>query len=416
MANFQGLPPAVSPNAHPLGKRVALASPRMKCLGQKLALKLTLLVFATGLASPSSAEEARSSSAAAVSEMNLSLAELEIESSVKVETVKSLEAGTEILVHLPNGENIEIPVNLAGTDSLSPEEKEKAIEDAREILELTTNAILSDEFNGAMVVGTDQLANVLEASPDSVKALRHNWLKRAFQINPEMYRPMPKGLPFPDKFKRFISMSWQFIFVETVHAAIDYYKNIRSAPEFLEFGISVDLKIEPQIFIGKFNPTGKVKALRRSYGLALELGFNKVSRRLFLRTRLRRERGSGGLGLPAVKAELKVFQTDGTRSAQGGQSWYPVSPPVASFVLDRDHSGHYFAQGLTIGFNTGDLVPGSTLTNTFAHYQQTQDAVRLDVLPSLIHENLKKATRLILPRGPRTCTDLFADFALKTTP
>ena len=282
------------------------------------------------------------------------------------------------VVRFADGDSIESPIDWKAAEvdgvELRPEEKATSLEDAREILELTLNQVFSDDFNGEMT-SDGKTSEVLDATFEGVPLKRDNWLKRAFTINPELNKPLPKGMKTTAKMKRFAQNAWQFIFVETVHAGIDYVQRFKRAPKMIEFGFSTDIKVEPQIFIGKFNPTQKVKALRHSYGLALEISFNRQTKRLAIHTRLRREKGSGGLGLPSAKIEFKIFETDGTKGVQGGRSWYPVSPPLASFVFDRDHQGHYFAQGITFGLNTGDLIPGSTLTNTFADYQQVKDPV-----------------------------------------
>jgi hypothetical protein len=224
-----------------------------------------------------------------------------------------------------------------------------------------------------------------------------------------MQAGIPKDFTAFQKTKRALFIAWQFAWVETVHSGIRYYDNIKAAPKFVEFGVSVDVKVEPQVFIGKFNPTQKVKALRNSYALGFELSFDRKTKRVAIRTRLRREKGAGGLGLPAAKLELKMFETDGTHRVQGGQSWYPISPPFASFVLDRDHGGHYFAQGITFGANTGDLIPGSTLTNTFANYQQKENAIDFRRIPKHVENVIDHAvTSVLTPVRAPMCSSLFA--------
>jgi hypothetical protein len=221
---------------------------------------------------------------------------------------------------------------------------------------------------------------------------------------------MPKGLKASQKLVRLLQMTWQFVFVETIHAGINYYKDMRkTSPRFTEFGIALDFKLEPQVFIGKFNPGKNIKVMSRNYALFFEVSYSRTQHKVMVRTRYRREQGAGGLGLPGAKAELKVFQSDETRGAYKGKGWYPVSPPLLSFVLDS--SEHYFAQGITIGLNSGDLVPGSTLTNTFTQFVQTENDLRLVEAPKVVSDTfVNLANRAFQPNqvAPRKmCLHLF---------
>lgn len=342
---------------------------------------------------------------------------LQLDPDVRVESVTR--DGTDLeIVHLGNGQHIEIPVDAALKQGLKPEEFEGARENARLVYEGLVRALASNEFNGTMTIGQDSTAVVLDSTVDGVKVKRFSWFRAwlrqrlttgVMAMDPSLMKTVPEGLSVDRKFVRFLRVAWQFVLVETVHAGVDYWDRFWSAPKLVEFGLSVDVKVEPQVFIGKFNPTQKVRALRNSYALGLELSFDKSKKRFHIRSRLRREKGSGGLGMPAAKLEFKLFQTDGTHKAQGGQSWYPISPPVASFVLDRDFGGHYFAQGITFGVNSGDLIPGSTLTNTFATYAQKENAVDLRVIPQKVETLFDQAvTKALTPMRAPTCSALFA--------
>jgi|GEM_PF-6720654 len=333
---------------------------------------------------------------------------VQLDPQVRVESVTRDGQDLEV-VHLGNGQDVEIPVDSKVFANLNPGDAEAAKEEAREVYEIFVKGITSNEFSGVMDITPGDQAQVVRTSingqPKKRFPIFRAWLRQrittgAMAMNMDMYKPAPEGLKANEKLVRFLKLSWQFVLVETVHAAIDYYDQLKTSPRLVEFGVSIDFKIEPQIFIGKFNPTQKVKALRNSYALGFEFSFDKAKKRASFRTRLRREKGSGGLGLPAVKFEAKLFQTDGTHRVQGGKSWYPVSPPVASFVFDRDHGGHYFAQGLTFGFNTGDLIPGSTLTNTFADYQQKENVIKFSQIPKSLNETAHK----IFSHGPSTST------------
>jgi hypothetical protein len=335
---------------------------------------------------------------------------VEVETSIRVESMSQGEKQIEI-VTLPNGESFEIPVDLESSDvrsaHLTPEELIEARDQSREVLELTLRAIQSDEFNGEMVLGQSAEAVSLLPSVNGEVVKTINPFKRLFAFNHEVYQPMPSGMKLAPRMERFAQMAWQFIFVETLHAGINYYKQLRDArSRFNEYGLSFDLKVEPQIFIAKFNPTQRVKALRRNYAFSIEIAYSRTLHRVVLHTRLRREKGSGGLGLPALKAELKVFQSAGTKDAHGGESWYPVSPPLVSFVLDK--SKNYFAQGITFGFNTGDLIPFSTLTNTFTKYEQVQDPdLGLLQVPQMALGALDEAAHKVFHRRPNMCSQLF---------
>ncbi len=312
------------------------------------------------------------------------------------------------VVKLPNGDSFSLNAGTdqpAATDSgLTAGQIEESREAARETLELTLRAALSDDFNGLMDISPAGSAVV---EPEGIgQQERKNILKRMFAFNNDAYKPFPKNSSALARVKRFGQVVWQFVIVETLHAGADYYKAMKSAsPRFNEYGLAIDLKIEPQVFLAKFNPTSKVRALSRNYAFFLEISYSRATHRLRLTTRLRREKGAGGLGLPALKAELKVFETDGYQHAYKGKAWYPVSPPLVSFVLDS--SEHYFAQGITIGINSGDLIPGSTLTNTFTTFVQGQDSISVQDVPHRAGEALSKAALRFHPHGPMSCSMIF---------
>jgi hypothetical protein len=337
----------------------------------------------------------------------------QVNSEIKVES--SQRNGEELqLVYLPDGHFIEIPVDLNSFEisksGLTINQIAEAREESREVLELTLRGLLSDDFTTAIALDTTNEAVTLKPSKSKPDSKPINIFKKIFAYNHQLYSPAPKNLSAPLKLKRFVQTLWQFVFVETIHASANYYKEYKSvAPRFTEFGIALDLKVEPQIFIAKFNPTQKVKILSRSYAIFFEVAYSRTEKRLMLRSRFRKEKGAGGLGLPAIKGELKVFQSDGVKTAYRGKSWYPVSPPVASFVLDS--SQHYFAQGITIGVNTGDVIPGSTLANTFTEFVQSESRFEIEEVQQKTAETVNRVKKIVQPR-PRTsikmmCSELF---------
>lgn len=332
-----------------------------------------------------------------------------LDNNIRVESVQKNNGQYEV-VQLPDGSIVEIPITITPAQiyqsGFTFDQVEEVREQARETLELTLKGVLSEDFSGQIIVGNQEAA-VLK--PKGSKTL--NFFKKLFAYNNQAYEPIPKDLKPTQKLTSLVKMVWQFVFVETIHAGIDYYKQIkRVGPRFNEFGIAVDFKIEPQIFVGKFNPTQKFKVLSKSYALFFEVSYSRTLHRVMLRSRFRREKGSGGLGLPAVKAELKVFQSDGKDQAYKGKAWYPISPPLVSFVLDS--SEHYFAQGITVGLNTGDLVPGSTLTNTFTEFVQTENHIQLNDVPQQATDMVLRAANGILPQAQpvqiKMCSQLFS--------
>lgn len=333
-----------------------------------------------------------------------------IDSEIKVESAQR--NGEEFqLIYLPDGQVIEIPVNLNTPEivksGLSKTQISEAREEAREILELTLRGVLSEDFSSAIALDNTNEAIALKPLNTNSEKKPVNIFKRIFQYNHELYSPAPVNLAGTAKLKRIAQMIWQFVFVETIHAGANYYKQLKSvAPRFTEFGIAVDIKIEPQVFIAKFNPTQKVKILSRSYAIFFEIAYSRTEHRLMVRTRYRREKGAGGLGLPALKGELKIFQSDGTKTPYKGKSWYPVSPPIVSFVLDS--SNHYFAQGITIGINSGDVIPGSTLTNTFTQFVQGESHFHVEEVYQKATEIVARTTQRVRPRAAHMqCSQLF---------
>jgi hypothetical protein len=373
-----------------------------------LAVSITPVIWSSSARSDDAEASAGTSAGTPAADVSYSLEAVPVSDQIRVES-KTI-AGREVeVVTIAPGDSFTIPVDvmdpIVRDSGLTREEVSEAREQAREALELTLKGVLSDEFSGAMVVGEGG-AVTLRASQNGVRAKAANLFKRMFAFNHELYKPMPKDLSLGQKLKRFGQMAWQFIFVETIHAGADYYKNMRRySPRFNEFGLALDFKIEPQIFIAKFNPTQKFKATSRNWAFYLEISYSRALHKVRLHTRFRKEKGAGGLGLPAVKAELKFFETDGTHKPYKGKSWYPVSPPLLSFVLDS--SEHYFAQGITIGINSGDLVPGSTLTNTFNDFVQGQDTFRLVEVPKIASDALNKAAHKVIPHRPPVCSQIF---------
>ena len=322
------------------------------------------------------------------------LKSIPVNADIKVESTNK--NGQEIqIIYLPDGQQIIIPFEISPSDisksGITPEEVVKVREESREILELTLKGLLSDDFSSAIAV--DQTNEALTLKPEQLDKDKKpvNIFKKIFEYNHDLYQPSLAPLSSTAKLKRVIQQIWQFVFIETLYAAKNYYRQFKNiSPKFTEFGIAIDIKLEPQVFIAKFNPTQKVKILSRSYALFFELAYSRTEHRLMVRTRYRREKGSGGLGLPAIKGEFKIFQTDGTKSAYKGKSWYPVSPPVVSFVLDS--SKHYFAQGITIGINSGDIIPGSTLANTFTEFVQSESHFNIEDVYNRTSETIARTT------------------------
>jgi hypothetical protein len=340
------------------------------------------------------------------------ITQAQVSSEIRVESTQK--NGEELqLVYLPDGHFIEIPVDLNSNEitksGLNKNQVAEAREESRQIVELTLRGLESDDLNTAIALDATNEALTLKPAATSSEKKSLNIFKKLFVYNNQVYSPAPDNLSAPLKLKRFVQILWQFVFVETIHASANYYKEFKAvAPRFTEFGIALDLKVEPQIFIAKFNPTEKVKILSRSYAIFFEIAYSRTEKRLMIRSRLRKEKGAGGLGLPSLKGEFKIFQADGTKTAYRGKSWYPVSPPIASFVLD--YSQHYFAQGITIGVNSGDLIPGSTLTNTFTDFVQSETRFRIEDIQQKSINAVNRVKKNMHPSSEqrvKMCSQLF---------
>lgn len=335
----------------------------------------------------------------------------QLEQNIRVESAVINGKDVEVL-HLPDGQKIEIPVDLNSAEiiasGLSSEDVAIAREAAREQLELTLQAVYSDDFNGAMFVNAEGQAASLEPAKLSLRKRSANFLKKIYQEDKSLLQPLPEGAGAISRTTRFVRYAYQFVFAETIRAFISYGRDWwRAKSRLVEYGFSIDFKFEPQVFIAKFNPTNKYRALRRNYEFIYDISYNFSSHSLVVHRRLRREKGTGGLGMPAFKTEIKTYQSDGTNRPIRGKSWYPIAPPIASFVLDS--SEHYFAQGVSIGVNSGELIPGSTLTNTFTEFAQGTRVVTLESSQQDSTALLKRAAdafRNILNRFRQTCSAL----------
>lgn len=368
-----------------------------------------LLAAASILPSSSVAAPDDGTGAVTVAGETFSVGPAKVSSEITVES-KTIDGEAVEIVHLPDNESFTISAGIDAqalrASGLTDLQIAEIREDSREALELTMRGVLSPDFGGALVVGENGDAAAIQIKENGVNEKPVNLFKKLFAYNHSVYKAAPAGLSKLAHLKRFAQMVWQFVFIETIHAGIEYYKGFRGAvPRFNEFGIALDFKIEPQVFIAKFNPTAKIKSLSRNYAFFFEISYSRLHHRVMLTTRFRREKGAGGLGLPALKVEAKIFETDGFQQPFKGKAWYPISPPLVSFVLDS--SEHYFAQGVTIGVNSGDLVPGSTLTNTFTTFVQNQGSLSVSEVPTRTAQALTQAARLLLPARPAACQAIF---------
>lgn len=347
-------------------------------------------------------------------------AEVSKDITVTSETVNGVEVE---VIRLATGEAFVIPAAVEDASvvnsGLTAAEFAVAREEARDALEQTLRGVMSPDFNGEIVVSSEGAATVQAPASLDLKKTRFakvkSFLRHPLSATKTWFNGYVANYQVA-AFSREASVAkntltawrtfWKFFFIETVRAGIDYKRNmVRDSSRFTQYGFSVDLKIEPQVFLGKFNPTAKVKQLSHSFSLSLEISWNAKTKKVFLRKRFRREKGVGGLGLPAIKAEAKFFQSDDHEKSYKGKSWYPVSIPVVSFVLDS--SEHYYAQGLTVGLNGSDLIPLSFLTNTFTDFVQSQDSIEASEIPKMTSEALAKSPLRF--RAPRqmTCSALF---------
>lgn len=335
----------------------------------------------------------------------------QIEQNVRVESAVIDGKDFEVL-HLPDGEKVEIPVDLNSPEilasGLNAAQIAEVREASREQLQLTLQAILSDDFNGSMFVNSNGEAASLEPAKLSLRKRTLNLVRKVYREDKTLRQSLPEGSAATARMARFARYTYQFIFAETARALDNYLVDWWQAKSRLvEYGFAIDFKFEPQVFISKFAPFAKVRSMRKNYEFIYDISYNFSTHSLVVHRRLRREKGTGGLGLPAFKTEIKTYQSDGTNRPIRGKSWYPIAPPIASFVFDS--SEHYFAQGVSFGVNSGELIPGSTLTNTFTDFAQGTRVVTLDTpqkQSSAFFKSAADAFRKMLGKFRKTCSAL----------
>ena len=100
---------------------------------------------------------------------------------VRVESITRDGVDLEV-VHLGNGEIVEIPVDMSLAKNLSYADARDAREDSRRLLEGFTHAISSSEFNGIMDIDENGQAEVVTTFARLNDDLRQGWARQLARI------------------------------------------------------------------------------------------------------------------------------------------------------------------------------------------------------------------------------------------
>ncbi|MDX9730442.1 MAG: hypothetical protein RBT63_01610 [Bdellovibrionales bacterium] len=299
-------------------------------------------------------------------------------------------------VRLPHGERIviekQIPMVSDSSLRLSQADLAMVAEDTRVMLESTLRLLWAGKLDGMSVVSGRE-AQSIEIDPA--------WLSQ------NGLRQVAIGTPLRSK----LVGAFQFVRDAIYTSAIEAYQYHRQVTREMrshvkEYGIQIAFRLDVQIGMGNLNIT-------KNLPVVLSFGYNREKRQLVFRSGFRQEKMSKGTAISVgVRMELRRYKLSvdepdmpryTSRGSIQGQSWYTPSIPILSPVAD---SGRGFqSEGLAIGVNLADLVPGSYLLNTVNAFTESQKVYTAE-LPRA-SEFLERLRRGFGGGGGRRCQALF---------
>jgi hypothetical protein len=240
-------------------------------------------------------------------------------------------------------------------EALSPNVQNELQSARREVITASVKAILSGRLTGPAMMQGDR-GVVISLSDDYLRGKKITTVE-----------PTQAARANPSKLVQFAKMASEAVFTSTLLSAKNYGKaSSEMSGNVIEAGISLNFKIELSLGLGGLN-------FSKNAGLLIEIGYNHKTHQVVFHYAQRKEKQSGGVSSPSVKAEIRLYQMtdhEELHSEFAGKSWYPPAIPLISAVLDS--GGPYRAQGLVFGFTAGDWV-GLSVVNTENDYDEVQE-------------------------------------------
>lgn len=359
--------------------------------------------------------------AAPASDKNWKLKNVPLSKAIRV-TSKSqaagpAEAGAADVVTLAGGEKFDVSNELTAEyvkrDLITESEAQTLNEVRREVLQTTLRAALSEEFSGTLIANSSEgyVVTPSEAYTAGEASVTFNPIVSILQA-PETpvstdpaaqageQVPRSKFVARLKAFARFLNEAIIRSTVREFHSLKKHSKTVAHQAD--EVGISLNFKIELQLGVGSFN-------FSHNRGLVLDVGYNRKSHLVSLRTGMRQEQLGDGIGLPGVKFEVRrymsVTDNGASKPVSAGHAWYPPAIPGLSLVVDS--SDRYLAHGLAFGAGADILIPGTFLLNAVNDWKETEKRVTLFRIPDSVFEMYKTVVDTLL-RRPRTCQAIFS--------
>lgn len=347
--------------------------------------------------------------AASKDEKNWKLKNVSLSKAIRV-SPKSKAIGSADVVTLDGGESFEIQNDLTAAyvqkELITESEAQSLNEVRREVLETTLRASLAPEFSGSMIAGSSEAYSLMPAealTPNSA-TISFNPIKSVLEASEESAVPAKVGRKkFVERLKAFARFLNEAIIRSTVREFHSHRKQLKEvSAKADEVGLSLNFKVELQLGVGSFN-------FSRNGALVLDVGYNRKSHLVSLRTGLRKEHLGDGIGLPGVKVEIRRYQsvTDvgGKQPVSVGHAWYPPAIPGLSLVVDS--SDRYLAHGLAFGAGADILIPGTFLLNAVNDFNETEKRVTLFRIPDRVFDMYRTVVDTLM-RRPRSCQAVFS--------
>ncbi len=330
---------------------------------------------------------------------------------------------------LPSGESIPLHLKPVSLDRLSNEEIWRAVEDTRTIVESAARLLYSKNYFATAIVTPDYMHTVsVDASWmlrnhltefDPIRAIFDDETLKApiKEILESENSPSPAKLTAKQRFSKLITLLGDAVWESTIQAYWTYQISKSRNKRSNEIGIQIVFRAEVQFGMGGLN-------IMKTLPIVLSIGYNRETREVVFRRGIRKESMTGGTAWSlSLKMEIKRYRLihdlveAGDSRGRGfgaykGESWYPPAPPIFAGVAD---SGRGFSsEGISIGLNLADLVPGSIL-NTVNAFEETQRVAYSAPLPNAgewmkrLHQQVEASKSLFentMTRGGR-CEMLF---------
>lgn len=300
-----------------------------------------------------------------------------------------------MLIHLGNGQTIELDPITNIPANLAEREAGQVIEETRFVMEATARALLSGRVDSyALVRGASMELLSLDRSAPALSGVQP--INIAYGLLGEMPNlanisgsPIAAGAPLnPAKLAR-LKAVFSFIndamVLSTVHAARHHFSSEKKE-RVTEWGLQLGLRADLQFAFGRFNVT-------KNFPWVLHIGYNRDRREIGLRVSFRHELMHAGaaanVGVSLSVKRYVRYQTSGGVTPDSGpvqgRVWNPpnvlnvfglfssvavgpVGAVLGMFNSVLDAAPGYRATGLS--FTPTDAIPGTSTLNTVNQFSE----------------------------------------------